>query len=158
MAPTSVSISTNGTCEVVSVNGTFPAGENIFRVVSIAKNGKSVKIGIVGGAYDSGAAAITLELGKKLTLVNTADGTRYVLLLQSKCDVATSPVSSSAGTTPTSTVAAPTTTTHGHDADRHRRARLERVRYGHRPVAAATYYPSVGPSVISNASALPVLT
>ena len=34
----------------------------------------------------SGAAAVTLQLGKKLTLVNTADGTRYVLLLKARCD------------------------------------------------------------------------
>jgi len=106
-----VSISTNGTCEVVSANGTFPADEDIFKVVSIAKTGKSVKISVVGGAYDSGAASVTLELGKKLTLVNTADGTRYVLLLQSKCDVQTSPVSGSATTTPSAVTPPATTST-----------------------------------------------
>ncbi len=113
-APTSVSISTNSLCEVVAVNATFPAQEDIFRVLSIAKDGKSAKIGIVGGAYDSGAAAITLELGKKLTLVNTADGSRYVLILKSRCDTQTTPVGGAAATTattPTSTVAPPTTTT-----------------------------------------------
>lgn len=112
VAPTSVSLSTNGECEVVTPNGTFPNDEDIFRLISIAKDGKSVKIGVVGGAYDSGAAAVTLELGKKLTLVNTADGTRYVLLLQAKCDVTTSPASGAATTTtPTPTVTAPTTST-----------------------------------------------
>ena len=112
-APTSASISTNGLCQVVAVNGTFPSQDDIFRVVSIAKDGKSVKIGIVGGAYDSGAPAITLDLGKKLTLVNTADGSRYVLILKAKCDTQTTPVTGGATTTPTtptSTVAPPATT------------------------------------------------
>ena len=78
-------ISTNGVCERIAVNGTFPANEDIFRVVSIAKSGKSVEIGIVGGSYDSGQPTATLKLGEKLTLVNTADGTRYVIVLKAKC-------------------------------------------------------------------------
>jgi hypothetical protein len=106
-APTSVAISTNGACETVAVNGTFPGDEDIFRVVSIARDGKSAKIAVVGGAYDSGDAAATLKMGEKLTLVNTADGTRYVILLKARCDVETQPVVGG-GTT---TVAPPTTTT-----------------------------------------------
>lgn len=101
--PTSVFISTNGICQTVALNGTFPASEDIFRVVSIAQDGKSIKIGVVGGAYDSGQVTATLKLGEKLTLVNTADGTRYVIALQAKCDAQTAPTS----TTPTS----PTVTT-----------------------------------------------
>ena len=65
-------------------NGTFPSNENIFRLVSIAQNGKSVEIGIVGGSFDSGQPTATLKLGEKLTLVNTADGTRYVIALKAK--------------------------------------------------------------------------
>lgn len=80
-----VFISTNGVCEQVPVAGTFPGDEDVFRVVEVAKNGKWVKISIVGGSYDSGQATATAKLGVKLTLVNTADGTRYVILLQAKC-------------------------------------------------------------------------
>ncbi len=47
----------------------------------VAKNGKSVEIGIAGGEYASGGETITLGLGKKLTLQNTADGSRYELAL-----------------------------------------------------------------------------
>jgi hypothetical protein len=114
VAPTSVPISTNGACEMVAVNGTFPGDEDIFRVVWIAKNGKSAKIAVVGGAYDSGQAAATLNLGEKLTLVNTADGTRYVIVLRAKCDVQTSPVqttTTTTTTTATTTITTPTTTT-----------------------------------------------
>ncbi len=109
VAPSAVAISTNGVCENLGVNATFPGTEDIFRVLSIAKDGKSVKIGVVGGAYDSGQSAATLKLGEKLTLVNTADGTRYVLLLKAKCDVETQPASG-ATTVATSTVAPPATT------------------------------------------------
>jgi hypothetical protein len=115
-APTSVSISTNGVCQTVALNGTFPTSEDIFRVVAIAQDGKSVKIGVVGGAYDSGQATATLKLGDKLTLVNTADGTRYVIALLAKCPVQTEPPSA-APTTPAVTppapapAPAPTTTT-----------------------------------------------
>jgi hypothetical protein len=112
-APTGVFISTNGICQTVALNGTFPANEDIFRIVSIARDGKSVEIGVVGGAYDSGQAAATLKLGETLTLVNTADGTRYVIALKSKCDVATQP-SPETSTTPVATTPvppAPTTTT-----------------------------------------------
>ena len=62
-APTDVLISTNGVCERVAVKGTFPANEDIFRVVSIAPGGKSVEIGVVGGSYDSGQPTATLKLG-----------------------------------------------------------------------------------------------
>ena len=113
--PTEALISTNGLCERVSVNGTFPTSENIFRLVSIAKDGKSVQIGIVGGSFDSGQPTATLKLGGKLTLVNTADGTRYVIQLESKCTVVNEPGTQGAGTQPPSTTPVtptpPTTTT-----------------------------------------------
>jgi hypothetical protein len=83
--PTEALIATNGVCERVAVKGTFPATENIFRLVSVAKDGKSVQVGIVGGSFDSGQPTATLKQGDKLTLVNTADGTRYVIELKAKC-------------------------------------------------------------------------
>jgi hypothetical protein len=116
-APTDVLISTNGVCERIAVKGTFPANEDIFRVLSIAPGGKSVEVGVVGGSYDSGQATAKLKLGEKLTLVNTADGTRYVIKLESRCNVVTPPASATstaplAPATPTTTATpTPTTTT-----------------------------------------------
>ena len=75
------SISVNGVAEAVAVEGSFPKDEPTFVLVSVAKNGKSVEIGIAGGEYASGGETITLGLGKKLTLQNTADGSRYELQL-----------------------------------------------------------------------------
>lgn len=106
-APTSVAISTNNTCENISVDGTFPGTEDIFRVVSIGRDGKTAKIGVVGGAYDSGDATATIKLGESVTLVNTTDGTRYVIVLQGHCSAGTPPAAPAA---PTQTSTVPTTT------------------------------------------------
>jgi hypothetical protein len=75
------SISVNGVAEDVATEGSFPKDEPTFVLVNIAKNGKSVEIGIAGGEYAGGDDTITLALGKKLTLQNTADGSRYELEL-----------------------------------------------------------------------------
>ena len=75
------SISVNGVAEDVAVEASFPKDEPTFVLVKLAKNGKSVEIGIAGGEYASGGETITLKLGKKLTLQNTADGSRYELKL-----------------------------------------------------------------------------
>ena len=75
------SISVNGVAEDVAVEGSFPKDEPTFVLVKIAKNGKSVEIGIAGGEYASGGETITLALGKKLTLQNTVDGSRYEIEL-----------------------------------------------------------------------------
>ena len=42
-----------------------------------------MQIGIAGGSYADGDDTIKLELGKPLTLQNTADGSRYELELRS---------------------------------------------------------------------------
>jgi hypothetical protein len=75
----SAQISVNGATEGVSVNATFPTSDPVFRLVSVAS--KTAKIAIDGGSYASGDATITLEKGKPVTLVNTADGTRYRVVL-----------------------------------------------------------------------------
>lgn len=76
----SARISVNGASEGVSVGATFPVSDPIFKLV--AATGKTAKIAIDGGSYASGEATITLKKGQPVTLVNTADGTRYRLVLQ----------------------------------------------------------------------------
>jgi hypothetical protein len=78
---TATSISVNGVAEDVAVAAAFPEEEPTFVLAKVAKNGKSVEIGIAGGEYADGGRTITLALGKKLTLQNTADGSRYELEL-----------------------------------------------------------------------------
>jgi hypothetical protein len=76
---TGAQISVDGKSESVAVGALFPAENPIFKLVSVGK--RSVKIAIEGGTYASGAATLTLERGKPVTLLNTADGTRYRLKL-----------------------------------------------------------------------------
>jgi hypothetical protein len=78
---TSAAISVNGAPETVKVGGTFPTSGPFFKLVSLTKKG--AKISIAGGSLENGAPTITLTKNKPLTLMNTADGTRYVLRLVS---------------------------------------------------------------------------
>jgi hypothetical protein len=80
---TATSISVNGVAEDVAVEGAFPKDEPTFVLVSLAEDGKSVEIGIAGGEYASGGETMKLTFGKKITLQNTADGSRYEIELLS---------------------------------------------------------------------------
>ncbi|HUH15022.1 MAG TPA: hypothetical protein VML35_03955 [Gaiellaceae bacterium] len=75
------SIAVNGDAEDLKVEAEFPVDEPTFVLVSIAEDGKSVEIGIAGGAYADGDPTLKLAFGKKVTLQNTADGSRYELEL-----------------------------------------------------------------------------
>jgi hypothetical protein len=80
-APTSAVISVNGAAQTVQVGGTFPTPDPAFTLVSVSMRG--ARIGIAGGSLQNGKATVTMKKGKPLTLMNTADGTRYVLRLLS---------------------------------------------------------------------------
>jgi hypothetical protein len=74
-------ISVNGNSQTVAVGASFPASSPTFKLVSLTKT--SAQIGIAGGSLESGNRTVTLKLNQQLTLMNTADGTRYVLRLLS---------------------------------------------------------------------------
>jgi hypothetical protein len=76
-------IAVNGVAEDVKVETPFPVAEPTFVLVSIALDGKSVEVGINGGEYANGGETLKLPLGKKITLQNTADGSRFELELVS---------------------------------------------------------------------------
>jgi hypothetical protein len=83
-APTpaaATTISINGIVEAVTTGIPFPADQPTFTLVSTAKNGKSAQIGVAGGSLEGGGATVKLTIGKALTLQNTADGSRYRLVL-----------------------------------------------------------------------------
>lgn len=81
LAPTAARISVNGIRELVDLGKTFPSSDPVFRLVSLTRT--TAKIGIAGGSLSTGDATATLTKGKKVTLMNTADGTRYELILLS---------------------------------------------------------------------------
>jgi len=81
-APSAATISVNGASQDVKVGATFPESDPIFKLVSL--KGDTAKVGIVGGGYANGSQTVTLKKGgKPVTLMNTADGTTYVLRLVS---------------------------------------------------------------------------
>jgi hypothetical protein len=79
-APGGAVISINGTPMTVSVGSDFPAASPLFHLLSATPT--TAKIAIAGGSYSSGAASVTLHVNKPVTLMNTADGTRYRLILE----------------------------------------------------------------------------
>ncbi len=103
-APGSAVISVNGTLMTVTVGSDFPSAQPFFHLVSLTAH--AAQISIAGGSYANGAASVTLHENKPLTLMNTADGTRYKIVLKPQG----TPVPS-ASTTPSSTTPASTTTT-----------------------------------------------
>jgi len=85
--PGSAVISVNGALMTVSVGTDFPQAtasdpslQPLFHLISLTAH--TARISIVGGSYSNGAAATTLRENRPLTLMNTADGTRYKLILK----------------------------------------------------------------------------
>lgn len=68
----------NGNPEQLESEKTFPEDDDVFVLVGVKK--KAVQIGVAGGSFEGGKP-VTLKLGKKMTLVNSATGARYVLKL-----------------------------------------------------------------------------
>lgn len=110
-APGSVVLSVNGTLISVTVGTDFPQAsasdptlQPVFHLVSATLH--TARIAIAGGSYSNGAATVLLRENKALTLMNTADGTRYRLILEPQGTAVSST------TTPSSSMpAAPATST-----------------------------------------------
>ncbi len=103
--PTSAVISVNGTSESVTTGSNFPVASPVFQLMALTAS--TAKVAVAGGSYASGASTLTLKVNTPVTLVNTADGTRYTLTLLPQGTVpsaqASSSSSSSSSTTPTTT-------------------------------------------------------
>jgi hypothetical protein len=120
--PVSAVISVNGTSEAVQSGTNFPLANpvvstnGLFELVSLTA--KTAIVSVVGGSYASGSQTLTLQVNRPVTLVNTADGTRYTLVLYPQGTVA--PASPAGGSSAPAAPAAPaapsspgTTTTSG---------------------------------------------
>jgi hypothetical protein len=110
--PGSAVISINGTLMSVTVGTDFPqptasdpSAQPVFHLISLTAH--TAKIAIVGGSYSNGAAAATLRENRPLTLMNTADGSRYKLILKPQ-GTAVPGAGSTTPTTPTVTLPAST--------------------------------------------------
>ncbi|TML70172.1 MAG: hypothetical protein E6G14_05640 [Actinobacteria bacterium] len=68
----------NGKAQQLQLKQLFPKGLPTFVLLAVDKG--SVKIGVAGGKFTDGAA-VKLVLGKRVTLMNTTTGQRFVMKL-----------------------------------------------------------------------------
>ena len=113
--PGSAVISVNGTLYTVPVGTDFPQASAtdasivpLFHLISVSAH--SAKISIVGGSYSSGAGSVTLKENTPVTLMNTADGTRYKLVLKPVGTGVPAPTAETTTTATTVTVPPPSAT------------------------------------------------
>jgi len=99
--PTAAVISVNGTSESVATGSNFPAASPAFQLVALT--GSTAKVAVAGGSYASGAQTVTLKVNTPVTLVNTADGTRYTLTLLPQGTVPSAAAASSGASGATTT-------------------------------------------------------
>jgi hypothetical protein len=107
-APGAAVISVNGTLMSVPTGSDFPAATPLFHLISVTPS--TAKISIAGGSYSNGAASVTLHVNKPVTLMNTADGTRYKVILKPQgTPVAAESAPAGGSTTTSTTPTSPTT-------------------------------------------------
>jgi hypothetical protein len=114
--PGTAVISVNGTLYTVAVGTDFPSASTtdpsvvpLFHLISLTAH--TAKISIVGGSYANGAPSVTLQENKPVTLMNTADGTRYKLTLKPVGTAVPTSAPSSSGSSSPTTSTTPTSTT-----------------------------------------------
>ncbi|MFL5949976.1 MAG: hypothetical protein ACJ74M_00025 [Gaiellaceae bacterium] len=110
--PGTAVISVNGTLYSVAAGNDFPDAsatdasiQPLFHLISVTAH--TAKISIVGGSYANGAPAVTLQENKPVTLMNTADGTRYKLILKPVGTAVAAPTAPSSSGSTTVTVPPP---------------------------------------------------
>jgi hypothetical protein len=109
-SPGAAVISLNGELMSVTVDSDFPTAGTVFdrsgavfHLVSLT--GTTAKVAIAGGSYADGAATVSLKVRTPLTLQNTADGSKYTLILEPQGTAVPS------GTDASASAPAPTSTT-----------------------------------------------
>ncbi|MBV8079563.1 MAG: hypothetical protein JO186_04215 [Actinobacteria bacterium] len=109
--PNAALIGMDGRKQVVFVGDPFPTWEPMFKLVAVTKKG--VKIGVLGGSFTSGVPTLALAPGKRLTLANQSDGSKFVIQVV-KLTYATKPAAPATpanATTPAATAPTPAATT-----------------------------------------------
>jgi hypothetical protein len=79
-ALSSAVIEVNGATETVSVNGTFPASDPIFQLVSLSET--AAVVGLTSGAFEGGEANVQIAVGERVELV-ADDGVTYTVTVVS---------------------------------------------------------------------------
>ncbi len=76
--PTFATLIVNGHIQKLTLKDAFPKADPIFVLVNL--KGDTARIGVAGGAFTAGNT-ILIQIGKKVTLMNTTTGQRYVVKL-----------------------------------------------------------------------------
>ena len=79
-ALTSAVIDVNGVSETVSVNGTFPASDPAFQLVSLSET--AAVVGLTSGAFEGGQANVQIAVGERVELV-ADDGVTFTVTIVS---------------------------------------------------------------------------
>lgn len=96
----------NGHPQQLTLKQQFPKADPIFVLVKLV--GKNARIGVAGGSFTAGNTVL-LQLGKKVTLMNTTTGQRYVVKLVYVGSTPETIAPFKAGTTAAATTTAATT-------------------------------------------------
>lgn len=76
--PTFATLTVNGRIQKLTLKDAFPKADPIFILVNL--KGDTARIGVAGGAFTAGNTVV-IQIGKKVTLMNTTTGQRYVVKL-----------------------------------------------------------------------------
>lgn len=79
-AVSSAVIEVNGVSATVNVDGTFPAADPIFRLVSLSQT--AAVVGLTSGAFEGGEANVQIAVGERVELV-ADDGASYTVTVVS---------------------------------------------------------------------------
>ncbi len=89
----------------VPLGKSFSVGKVSFRVAGFEPG--AVKLAVVGGSFADGTTTLTLQKGQPVTLVNTADGSRFSLALLKISSTSAAAVAAATPTTATTTTTSP---------------------------------------------------
>jgi hypothetical protein len=80
VALSSAVIDVNGVSETVTVNGTFPASDPAFQLVSLSET--AAVVGLTSGSFEGGQANVQIAVGERVELV-ADDGVTYTVIIVS---------------------------------------------------------------------------
>ena len=80
VALSSAVIDVNGVSETVTVNGTFPASDPAFQLVSLSET--AAVVGLTSGSFEGGQANVQIAVGERVELV-ADDGVTYTVAIVS---------------------------------------------------------------------------
>jgi cytoskeletal protein RodZ len=79
--PTSARLQVNGDAEDVSINGTFPESDPVFKLVSVTTTSAVIALAS-GGKFSDGNSTEVIKVGETLTVVGS-DGSSFLITLVS---------------------------------------------------------------------------